>query len=229
MRAQAILFDKDGTLFDFHKTWSECFRGIILGNAGGDADLAGRVAQEFGYDLDTGAFDPSSIAIAGTALQAAEKVLPHFPHDTAEALADHFDAAGKDVEPVQVVPLGQFLGDLKARGLGLGVATNDSEAPTHAQLDGLGLIPYFDFIAGSDSGFGAKPDPGMCTGFADKLGIAPGQVAMIGDSLHDLHAGRAAGMQCVAVLTGVATEQDLAHAADVVLPDIGHLPKWLAG
>lgn len=229
MRAQAILFDKDGTLFDFHKTWSECYRGIILRSAGSDANLATTVALELGYDLDSGAFDPNSIAIAGTALQAAKQLLPHFPHDTAEELARHFDDAGKDVEPVQVVPLVQFLGDLKAHGLGLGVATNDSEAPTHAQLDGLGLIPYFDYIAGSDSGFGAKPAPGMCTGFSDKLGVAPGQVAMIGDSLHDLHAGRAAGMQCVAVLTGVATEQDLAPAADVVLPDIGHLPKWLAG
>lgn len=227
MRAQAILFDKDGTLFDFHKTWSACYRGIILDNAGTDAALAARVAHEFGFDLETGAFDPSSIAIAGTALQAAELVLPHFPHDTAVELAQHFDAAGKDVEPVQVVPLAQFLSDLKDAGLALGVATNDSEAPTYAQLDGLGLLPFFDYVAGSDSGFGAKPGPGMCSGFSDKLGLAPGQVAMIGDSLHDLHAGRAAGMQCVAVLTGVASAQDLAPAADVVLPDIGHLPDWL--
>ncbi|EPX85444.1 HAD-superfamily hydrolase, subfamily IA, variant 1 family protein [Salipiger mucosus DSM 16094] len=50
---------------------------------------------------------------------------------------------------------------------------------------------------------------------------------MVGDSTHDLIAGRAAGMQCVGVLTGPAAAEDLASQADVVLPDIGHLPGWL--
>jgi phosphoglycolate phosphatase len=50
---------------------------------------------------------------------------------------------------------------------------------------------------------------------------------MVGDSLHDLHAGRAAGMRTVAVLTGMASHADLAPHADLVLPHIGHLPDWL--
>ena len=50
---------------------------------------------------------------------------------------------------------------------------------------------------------------------------------MVGDSRHDLIAGRAAGMQTVGVLTGMAELADLAPFADVVLPDIGHLPLWL--
>jgi phosphoglycolate phosphatase len=50
---------------------------------------------------------------------------------------------------------------------------------------------------------------------------------MVGDTTHDLAAGRAAGMLRIAVLTGVAEEADLAAEADVVLPDIGHLPDWL--
>ena len=49
---------------------------------------------------------------------------------------------------------------------------------------------------------------------------------MVGDSTHDLIAGRAAGMQTVGVLTGMA-EAELAPLADAVLPDIGHLPDWL--
>jgi phosphoglycolate phosphatase len=50
---------------------------------------------------------------------------------------------------------------------------------------------------------------------------------MIGDSLHDLHAGRAAGMAVMGVLTGPATEAELAPHADVVLPSIAALPAWL--
>ena len=50
---------------------------------------------------------------------------------------------------------------------------------------------------------------------------------MVGDSRHDLEAGRAAGMRPVAVLTGIARAADLAPHAEVVLPDIGALPAWL--
>jgi phosphoglycolate phosphatase len=49
----------------------------------------------------------------------------------------------------------------------------------------------------------------------------------VGDSRHDLVAGRAAGMRCVGVLTGLADRADLSPLADAVLPDIGHLPGWL--
>jgi phosphoglycolate phosphatase len=50
---------------------------------------------------------------------------------------------------------------------------------------------------------------------------------MVGDSTHDLHAGRGAGMATVAVLTGVAGRAALAPHADVVLNSIAELPEWL--
>ena len=53
-------------------------------------------------------------------------------------------------------------------------------------------------------------------------------VVMVGDSRHDLHAARAAGMVAVGVLTGVAGVSELSDLAEVVLPDIGHLGDWIA-
>jgi phosphoglycolate phosphatase len=52
-------------------------------------------------------------------------------------------------------------------------------------------------------------------------------VAMVGDSRHDLDAGRAAGMHAVAVLTGMAERNDLAAHADVVLDNIAGLGAWI--
>ena len=112
---------------------------------------------------------------------------------------------------------------MAARGLHLGVATNDSEHAARAHLRTAGIHDRFAFIAGADSGHGGKPDPGMCLAFAAAVGIAPGQVLMVGDSLHDLHAGRAAGMRTLGVLTGMANAAELAPHADLVLPDIGAL------
>ena len=60
------------------------------------------------------------------------------------------------------------------------------------------------------------------------MGLDPAQIVMVGDSRHDLVAGRAAGMACVAVLTGMADQATLAPYADAVLPDITALPAWIA-
>jgi phosphoglycolate phosphatase len=89
------------------------------------------------------------------------------------------------------------------------------------------VLEMFDFVAGCDSGWGGKPAPGQLLAFAQHLGIDPAQAAMVGDSTHDLHAARAAGMAAVAVLTGVAEADELAPHADVVLADIGGIAAWL--
>lgn len=229
MRAQALLFDKDGTLFDFQKTWAGWVAGLIRERAGTDVVLATGLSNALGFDLVRERFLPESIAIAGTALQTARLVLEYYPNMTAEQLARDFDKAAEVVVPVEVLPLPEFLDDLIGLGLLLGIATNDGEASARAQLNVFKVTDRFDYIAGYDSGFGAKPDAGMCSAFSDQIGIDPGQIVMIGDSLHDLHAGRAAGMQCVAVLTGVADADELAAVADIVLPDISHLSAWLHG
>ena len=124
------------------------------------------------------------------------------------------------------MPLEPCLSSLR-RAYRLGLVTNDSEAPARAHLANAGVLELFEFVAGYDSGFGAKPAPGQLLAFADRVGVAPDAVAMVGDSAHDLLAARAAGMVAVGVLTGVAGEAELSGLADVVLPDIGHLEGWL--
>ena len=128
---------------------------------------------------------------------------------------------------VPAAALAPFLGGLRRSGLALGVATNDAEAPARAHLSDAGVADYFDFIAGYDSGHGAKPGAGPLLAFARAVGHPPGACAMVGDSLHDLHAARAAGMRAVGVLTGIASRAELAPMADVVLPSIADLPDWL--
>ncbi|MBV1867390.1 MAG: HAD family hydrolase [Marinosulfonomonas sp.] len=228
MRAQAILFDKDGTLFDFQKTWAGWISKIIRDQAGGDKSFAERFARAVGFDLSRNLFLPESVVIAGTARQSAGVMAPFFPGRTVDDILERFDHSVTNVVPVPVLPLIPFIDRLLAGGQKIGIATNGSEASARSQLAGFEISQKFHFIAGYDSGFGAKPEPGMCTAFCRSVSTSPEKTVMVGDSLHDLHAGRAAGMQTVAVLTGVASAPDLAPHADVVLPDIGHLHDWLA-
>lgn len=222
-----VVFDKDGTLFDFHTTWEAWAAAFLLRAAGGDAVHAARAGAAIGFDLDRRAFAPDSVVIAGTPDEIAQDLAPHFSGMSAAQILTVLNDEAARAPQAEAVPLPPFLTGLRARGLKLGVATNDAEAPALAHLASAGVTDLFDFIAGSDSGHGAKPGPGQLLGFCKATGLAPADVIMVGDSLHDLRAGRAAGMRTLGVLTGMAESAVLAPYADAVLPDIGHIPAWL--
>ena len=77
------------------------------------------------------------------------------------------------------------LAELKRRGLRLGLATNDSAGGLQASLAEHDVLDLFDFAVGCDSGLGSKPDPRMVFGFCQALGVEAGEVAVVGDAVHD--------------------------------------------
>ena len=227
-RFQGIVFDKDGTLFDFSATWVGWARGLLDKLCNGDPDHAAQIGRHIGFDYHAGRFEPDSVVIAETAGQIAEVLSRQLPGSDPAAVLEMINADAAQARQMPAVPLVPFLQGLRKAGYRLGVATNDAEMPARAHLVQAGVADLFDFIAGYDSGHGGKPAPGQLRAFMAEGGLAPETCVMVGDSAHDLEAGRAAGMACVGVLTGIAEADALAPFADVVLPDIGHLPAWLA-
>lgn len=227
MTVDAILFDKDGTLFDFGSTWNVWAARIIEQLSEGDAALAQALAEGARFDLATQSFHPDSPVIAGTNREAAECFAPALPDRSIEEIERHLMLSAADAPLCPAVPLPGLLDGLSARGLQLGVMTNDTEYSARVQLQDAGVLDRFAFVAGFDSGYGAKPQPQPLLAFCDMVGVAPERAAMVGDSTHDLIAGRAAGMRTIGVLTGMAPAEELAPLADAVFPDIGHLPGWL--
>ncbi|MEC3861879.1 HAD family hydrolase [Mesobacterium sp. TK19101] len=223
----AVLFDKDGTLFDFSSTWDVWALSALERLSSGDAVLMQALADAADYDIAARRFHPTSVVIAGTNREAAEALASALPDRTVEEIEAVLIDLAVNAPLAPAVPLAPLLDALARAGLALGVMTNDTEVAARAHLRSAGVLDRFDFIAGFDSGHGAKPSPSPLLAFADAVGRDPARVAMVGDSAHDLIAGRAAGMRTVGVLTGPATQADLAPLADVVLPDIGHLPGWL--
>ncbi len=61
-----ILFDKDGTLFDFQLTWSKFTAQLLAELSQGDPMLAAHLGAAVGYDLETATFAPDSLIIAHT-------------------------------------------------------------------------------------------------------------------------------------------------------------------
>lgn len=227
MTVRALLFDKDGTLFDFQASWAGWTAALIDELCAGDPRTRRLLAAALGFDIGTGRFLPDSPVIAGTLREVGEIIWATVPGAGGgmDALTAELGRRAASLTPVPAVPLAPLMSRFRRAGLKLGVATNDAEVAARAHLGPL--ADGFDFIAGYDSGHGAKPGPGMLLAFAEVCALEPRSVLMVGDSAHDLLAGRAAGMGTVAVLTGVALAQDLAPLADHVLPDIGFLPGLL--
>lgn len=228
MPIEAIVFDKDGTLFDFAKTWGTFGRSLLMRLTKGDVDRAVELGSVIGFDYEQERYATDSIVIAATVEEIAEVLIAHVDDVTLQEVVDMMNAEAAAAPQSPAVPLVPFLKGLQQSGIKLGVATNDSEHPALQHLESAGIREHFDFIAGYDSGHGFKPGPGQLLAFAAQVGVEPSRIAMVGDSVHDLQAGRAAGMITIGVLTGLAEADALAPMADVVLPDIGHIPAWLA-
>ncbi|WP_397541280.1 HAD-IA family hydrolase [Roseovarius salis] len=227
-KVDALLFDKDGTLFDFHATWSVWAEDLIAALAEGCPARAASLAAAIGFDPGARRFLPTSPVIAGTNREAAECVARVIRDRSIADLEEELARASAEAPLTPPVPLGPLLDGLRGQGLVLGVVTNDSAFAAAAHLRAAGIAERFSFVAGFDSGHGAKPAPGALLAFARAEGLDPRRVAMVGDSTHDLIAGRAAGMIPLGVLTGPAGHDELSPHADAVLPDIGHVPAWLS-
>ncbi|WP_425091905.1 HAD family hydrolase [Tropicimonas sp. S265A] len=218
-----VIFDKDGTLFDFQRTWGSWAQRALARLARGDDTTCQRLSDAVRFDRLLGRFHADSPAIAGTNAEIAIILAAELPERSEEEVLLELNGMAQCVTLSEATPLVPFLSGLAGSGLRLGVATNDTEDAARAHLQSAGALSHFDQVFGYDSGYGAKPDPGMLYAFCDFEGLDPSTVIMVGDSTHDLRAGRAAGMKTIGVLTGMATEPDLAPLADEVLPDIGQM------
>jgi phosphoglycolate phosphatase len=85
------------------------------------------------------------------------------------------------------------LNAMKAAGFRLGCITNKSKRYTGPLLEGMGLAAYFEIVLSGDSLPEKKPHPMPLLHAAKFLGVPVEQILVIGDSLNDVLAARAAG------------------------------------
>ena len=191
---QGVLFDKDGTLFGFNSMWALWCDRVLAELSPDDETLRGKLGEAVGYDIRQREFTTGSLivnAAASDTLQVWCDLLPGKSFSAVEAVGQQ--NLNSLPSAVPVTDLDILCNRLKSNNIKLGVVTNDYESVARDQLEQIDAIALFDFICGFDSGYGVKPDPGMILGFCEKVGLNPASVAMVGDSCHDLDAGRAAG------------------------------------
>jgi len=223
-----VVFDKDGTLIDFHAMWGSWAR-----------ELGSRLEQSVGRPVAPDVFaaiglDPSSgrVAVGGPLTVGTMASM----HDTVEAVIRRWcpntaaarratDAAWLEPDPVRdAVPLanlGALFGSLAGSGRRTAVVTHDDRAPTDATLRVLGVRDEVGAIVAADDGFALKPAPDAVLAVSAALRVPPARIAVVGDTAADLEMGRAAGAGLlIGVLSGLGSRSDLEPIADRVIPSI---------
>jgi phosphoglycolate phosphatase len=227
MAIRGILFDKDGTVIDYWRTWVPINREAALYAAGGDKALAEELLRLGGHDPATDRVMPGSPLAAGDFFDIANAFAAHpdvAAPDELVAAIERIFCAGGALHSALIEGARATLIELEGRGLRLGLATNDSAGGLDASLAQHGVLELFDFTVGCDSGFGSKPDPRMVFGFCGAVGLDVTEIAVVGDAVHDLAMGRAAGVGLnVGVLSGTSERKDLEAYADLILPSINDL------
>lgn len=227
---RAILFDKDGTLNDYAASWTPINARAVALAAAGEPRLAARLAEAVGVDGAGRALFPTAIMAAGTAGEIAEAMVAAGAAFDVEDLTAALDALFLEGAEA-MVPVGDLpaiLGRLASRGLVLGIASSDNTAAVVRFAEREGIADLLAFVAGWDAGHGAKPDPRLIGAFARAAGCEPDEIAMVGDTDHDMAMARAAKVGLVVgVLTGTGTAESLGARADAVIGSIAELEPLL--
>jgi phosphoglycolate phosphatase len=184
----AIIFDLDGTLAD---------------SLGDIADAMNDVLAGLGIEPHPGA------AYRGFVGEGVERLVeralpPERQGDRAHAVrafalryADHMLDTTR---PYSGVP--ELLDALAARAVPMAVLSNKPEAATQRMVAALFPRWRFAAVAGQRADVPRKPDPTAALALAGRLGRAPAEVVLVGDTATDIATARAAGMVPVGVLWG---------------------------
>ncbi|MFI5225870.1 MAG: HAD family hydrolase [Candidatus Limnocylindrales bacterium] len=228
LRHRLVVFDKDGTLIEFHAMWG----GWAVELASDLETATHRSIREplfdaLGVDWRTARILPHG-ALAATPMSTLRAVAVDIvaragcPDGAAEAAVQ---AAWHPPDPVALAEpftdLVALFEALRAAGTRVAVATTDDREPTERTMAALGLADLVDGTVCADDGLPVKPAPDMIEALCDRLHVTAGDVALVGDSPADLLMGRAARVRTtIGVLSGTGTTAELGPLADLLLPSV---------
>ncbi len=204
----AYLFDIDGTLLHCEDAVHYfAFCDVLTRIAGHPVNLDGLPVQ--------GKVDPGILRDAFARAGVPETVWrPQLPR-ILEEMAAHVEAHSHGFKITVMPGVKEVLTHLRARGAQLGVGTGNLERIGWAKLQACGLREFFHFGGFSDD----YEDRGaMLAGAAARaraLTRADAAVLVIGDTPGDIAAAREAGLEVIAVATGIFSADEL-HGANLV-------------
>lgn len=114
---------------------------------------------------------------------------------------------------------------LRSLGIKIGCVTNKAAQFTEPLLQSLGIYDLFELVVSGDSLPKKKPDPLPLLHAASYFDVAPHEALLVGDSVSDVKAARAAGFAVICVSYGYNHGLDIRAARpDAVIDSLAELP-----
>lgn len=233
MKADAIIFDKDGTLIDFDAFWvpiSVKAIGSVLKRLNMDLAIGERILEAFG--VSDGVTSIDGVLCKGTYRQMGEimrGILCEYGYDGSvdEAVTLLANAYDKSTDAGRIKPtchkLAEALRELKDRGKHLAVVTTDNEVITRKCLKALGIEELFDKIYTDDGVTPPKPNPFCAIDFCRLCGIEKDRAVMVGDTMTDVKFAKNAEISVLGLAKTDTNRVILEADADAVISKISDL------
>lgn len=216
-RIQALCFDLDGTLVDTDDAYVEWLarRFRLLARP--------PTARRWARRLILAAETPANLLLGTPDLFGLDNALG--------PLLDRRRPRSQDLaRRFRLVPDVRPSLERLARRYPMAIISARELATVQAFLEAFELRPLFRCLAAARTVARTKPHPGPILWAAAQMAVPPQACAMIGDTVVDVRAGRAAGAQTIAVLCGFGQRGELERAgADLILERTGDVAEVLLG
>lgn len=231
--AQAIIFDKDGTLIDFDAMWGNWTLQLAARlQAHCMLDIRQLLCDCYGYDLARRKILPDGKLTCTPMWRLREfmvEVVASQGISTTEARCA-VDHSWHVPDPVTLAKpftdTRKLFTNIQQHGIKIGIATTDDRAPTESMLRAFGVTRLVDTMVCADDGIKAKPAPDMVTTICARLNIDPRKAIVVGDTAADMQMARSAGAgYVIGVLSGVGSLAKLTPLADLLMDSIDTLQE----
>jgi phosphoglycolate phosphatase-like HAD superfamily hydrolase len=231
--AEAIIFDKDGTLIDFDfmwGTWTLQLAERLQSVTGLDGRQA--LCESYGYDIARKKILPDGKLTCTPMWRMREMMI-----EVGQLLGLSEASARCAVDEAWFVPdpvtlakpftdVHQLFSNIQQRGIKIAIATTDDRGPTEAMIRAFGVTGLVDTMVCADDGIKAKPAPDMVTTICSRLNVDPGKSIVVGDTVADLRMARSAGTgRVIGVLSGVGSLENLTPLADILIDTVDTLQE----
>jgi phosphoglycolate phosphatase len=212
--ARAVIWDLDGTLVDSAADLAAALNGVL-----GRRGLEPRTLEAVRGMIGDGVTElvRRGVEAAGRPLTSAE-----VPSLRREFMARYGECATRETRPMH--DAAEVLATLADAGWHHAVCSNKPAGISGSILEALGLSRWIDTVVGGDEELPLKPDPAPVHACLEALGLAPDQAVMVGDSVNDAAAARAAGVPVVFVRSGYGRSPGTDPDADACVDGLGEVP-----
>ena len=190
MKFEAVLFDFDGTLINTNDLCFDSYRYAFRRVLNREIEMP-EILNLFGRPLDI------SLGDYGDAQEALCREYRKFNETNHNKLVKRFDGAEEGVRMIY------------EQGFKTAIVTSKRVHMCREGLKWLGIEDCIDVLVTPEDTSKHKPDPAPILLACERLGVKPSRALMVGDSIFDMAAGKAAGTGLCAVKYSVTPHEKL--------------------